>query len=78
MLITQGYLEVEHLLTIADEAEGTWLDDTRVDRTYVNLVKLLTLDSVEGVALHCRLLVATIERKAQRLEPWVTIEGHRV
>ena len=78
VLIAKRYLEVENLLAIADEAEGTWLDDTCMDRAHIYLVKLLTLNGIEGVALHCRLLIAAVEREAQGLEPWVAIEGHGI
>ena len=78
MLVAESNLEVEYLLTIANKAECTWLDDTCVDRTHVNFVELLALHLVEWVAVHRRIAVATVKREAQRLEPRVVVERYAV
>jgi hypothetical protein len=62
VLVSQNDLEVEHLLTVALEAEVTWLDYPGVHRADGNLMDLVAGHGEE---------VAIPVRVSHRLEPWV-------
>ena len=47
MLVTQLYLEIQDLLSVALKTEMTRLDDSRMYRAHRHLVHFLALDAVE-------------------------------
>ncbi|HVY29880.1 MAG TPA: hypothetical protein VHB79_25145 [Polyangiaceae bacterium] len=71
VLVPEVDLEMVNLLAVALKAEGSGLDDAGVDRTYRDLVHLLTVDAVKRVLAHrCTALL-----EAQGLEPRVAGHG---
>ena len=78
VLVSQRDFEVEHLLAVADEAEGPRFDDACVDRPDVDLVQRASLHRVEGVVVHRTAAVEPVERKTQRLGPRHAVETHAV
>lgn len=49
MLPPELNFEVQNSFTVAKKTEMSWLDYTRVDRTYANLMQLLAFNFVEGL-----------------------------
>ncbi len=78
MLIAQRDFEVQDLLAVADEAEGTRFDDAGVDGAHVDFVQRPAFHGVERVVVHRTGAVAAVERKAQRLGPRHVVEAHAV
>src|SRR4051812_39800151 len=71
MLVPELDLEVMNLFSEAHEAERAGLDDTCVNRADCNLVNFLSLDPVEGMSVHRRLLFSFV---ANGFEPRMTAD----
>ena len=76
MLIAQCYLQMQHILSIAHEAECSGLNNTCMDGAYVYLVQRLSLDGVEWIVVHRRVAVAAVKGEAQGLIPRHGVELH--
>ena len=74
----QRDLEMEHLLSVADEAEGPRLDDPCMNRADIDLVQRRSVHRVEGVVVHRAAAVVAVGRKAQRLGPRHAVEADAV
>ena len=78
VLVAQGDFEVEHLLAVADEAEGARLDDACVDGADVHFVERAAFHRVERIVVHRTAAVEAVVGKTQRLGPRHVVEAHAV
>jgi hypothetical protein len=62
---------MKNLLALTDKSEMAGFDDTRVNRSHSDLMKLFAIHMIERIVGYLRRFVKPVDRVADGFKPWV-------